>query len=60
MSMNQNLPIMEQIVTFITSRISPERIVLFGSYARGENRENSDIDIPNHSFNFCTDIRFIF
>ncbi|MDR2763028.1 MAG: nucleotidyltransferase domain-containing protein [Planctomycetaceae bacterium] len=51
---------MEQIVTFITSRISPERIVLFGSYARGENRENSDIDIPNHSFNFCTDIRFIF
>jgi predicted nucleotidyltransferase len=36
---------MEQIVTFIISRISPERIVLFGSYARGENRENSDIDI---------------
>jgi predicted nucleotidyltransferase len=43
--MNQNLPIMEQIVAFITSKISPERIVLFGSYARGENRKNSDIDI---------------
>ncbi|MDR1575855.1 MAG: nucleotidyltransferase domain-containing protein [Treponema sp.] len=43
--MNQNLPIMEQIVVFITSRIAPEKIVLFGSYARGENRENSDIDI---------------
>jgi predicted nucleotidyltransferase len=40
--MNQNLPVMERIVTFITSRISPEKIVLFGSYARGEN---SDIDI---------------
>jgi predicted nucleotidyltransferase len=43
--MNRDLPIMEKIVTFITSRISPERIILFGSYARGENRENSDIDI---------------
>jgi predicted nucleotidyltransferase len=36
---------MKQIVTFITSKISPERIVLFGSYARGENNKNSDIDI---------------
>ncbi|MFP3090423.1 nucleotidyltransferase domain-containing protein [Treponema sp. TIM-1] len=43
--MNQNLPILEQIVAFITSKISPDRIMLFGSYARGENRENSDIDI---------------
>jgi len=31
--MNQNLPIFEQIVTFITSKVSPEKIVLFGSYA---------------------------
>jgi predicted nucleotidyltransferase len=44
-NMNRDLPIMEQIVTFITSRISPEKIVLFGSYARGENKGNSDIDI---------------
>ena len=43
--MNTNLPIFKQIVDFITSRISPERIVLFGSYARGENTGNSDIDI---------------
>jgi predicted nucleotidyltransferase len=43
--MNQNLPIMKQIVSLITSKISPERIVLFGSYARGDNKENSDIDI---------------
>ena len=43
--MNQNLPIFEQIVTFITSKISPEKIILFGSYARGDNKESSDIDI---------------
>ena len=43
--MVQNLPTMEQIVTFITSKISPEKIILFGSYARGENKKNSDIDI---------------
>ena len=43
--MEHNLPIMDQIVTLITSKISPERIVLFGSYARQENNENSDIDI---------------
>ena len=36
---------MDQIVALITSKIKPEKIVLFGSYARGENRENSDIDI---------------
>jgi predicted nucleotidyltransferase len=36
---------MKQIVAFITSKITPERIVLFGSYARGDNREDSDIDI---------------
>lgn len=39
------MPIFEKIVAFVTSKISPERIVLFGSYARGDNRENSDIDI---------------
>ena len=43
--MTQNLPEIEQIVTFITSKFSPEKIVLFGSYARGENKINSDIDI---------------
>jgi predicted nucleotidyltransferase len=43
--MKQNLPIMEQIVALITSKTSPERIILFGSYARGDNTEKSDIDI---------------
>jgi predicted nucleotidyltransferase len=39
------LAILDQIVSIITSKTSPERIVLFGSYARGDNTENSDIDI---------------
>jgi len=43
--MEQSLSIIDQIVALITSKISPERIVLFGSYARKENTENSDIDI---------------
>jgi predicted nucleotidyltransferase len=41
----QNLSVTDQIVALITSKISPEQIILFGSYARGENRGNSDIDI---------------
>jgi len=43
--MNQNSHIINQIVELVTSKVSPERIVLFGSYARGDNKENSDIDI---------------
>ena len=43
--MNINLPIIDQIVKLVTSKVSPERIVLFGSWARGDNNENSDIDI---------------
>jgi predicted nucleotidyltransferase len=43
--MKQNLPILDQIVALITSKTSPERITLFGSYARGDNNEKSDIDI---------------
>jgi predicted nucleotidyltransferase len=41
----QSLSVTEQVVALITSKISPEQIILFGSYARGENRKNSDIDI---------------
>ena len=36
---------MGQIVALITSKFSPEKIILFGSYARGDNNEKSDIDI---------------
>ena len=43
--MVQNLPTIERIVSFITSKVSPEKIILFGSYARRENNKKSDIDI---------------
>ncbi|MDR2117493.1 MAG: nucleotidyltransferase domain-containing protein, partial [Planctomycetaceae bacterium] len=43
--MSPNQSITDQIVSLITSKILPEQIILFGSYARGENRDNSDMDI---------------
>ena len=43
--MNKDLPVMEQIVSLITSLVTPEKIILFGSYARGENKNISDVDI---------------
>jgi predicted nucleotidyltransferase len=43
--MEQNFPFLNQIITLVTTKTSPERIVLFGSYARGDYTKNSDIDI---------------
>jgi predicted nucleotidyltransferase len=43
--MNKDLPVIEQIVSLITSLVTPEKIILFGSYARGESKQASDIDI---------------
>jgi predicted nucleotidyltransferase len=40
-----DLLIIKQLVALITSKISPVQIILFGSYARGDNGKNSDIDI---------------
>ena len=43
--MEINSAVLDQIIALITSKITPERIVLFGSYASGANTEKSDIDI---------------
>ncbi|GHV81255.1 hypothetical protein AGMMS49944_30460 [Spirochaetia bacterium] len=43
--MNGNIPFIDQIVNTIVSTVAPDKIILFGSYARGDYRENSDIDI---------------
>ncbi|MDR2588108.1 MAG: nucleotidyltransferase domain-containing protein [Spirochaetales bacterium] len=43
--MKQSLSVLDKIVAFITSKLAPEKIILFGSYARGDNTEKSDIDI---------------
>ena len=41
----KNIPYIDQIVNIIVSTIAPEKIILFGSYAKGNYRKNSDIDI---------------
>ena len=43
--MNQNEPIIDQIVSIIVSTVDPDQIMLFGSYARGDFTEKSDVDV---------------
>jgi len=43
--MNSKIPFIEQIVNTILTTVEPEKIILFGSYARGDYKKNSDIDI---------------
>ena len=40
-----NLIKIENVTSFLKSKLMPKTIVLFGSYARGEDVEESDIDI---------------
>ena len=40
-----NIPFIDQIVDIIVSLAEPEKIILFGSYARGDATEKSDIDL---------------
>jgi len=35
----------DQIVNTIVSTVAPDKIILFGSHARGDNRSDSDVDI---------------
>ena len=43
--MNRKIPFIEQIVNTIVTTVEPDKIILFGSYARGDYKKNSDIDI---------------
>ena len=43
--MDINVPKIDTILSIIVSIASPDQIILFGSYARGDNREKSDIDL---------------
>jgi predicted nucleotidyltransferase len=43
--MENNIPFIDKIIPLIVSLVSPDQIVLFGSYARGENTKKSDIDL---------------
>ncbi|MDR2717037.1 MAG: nucleotidyltransferase domain-containing protein [Treponema sp.] len=43
--MGINIPYIDKIIPIIISIASPDQIILFGSYARGNNTEKSDIDL---------------
>ena len=43
--MEINIPKIDKIIPIIVSIASPEQIILFGSYARGDNTGKSDIDL---------------
>jgi len=43
--MDKGIPYIDKIVPIIESIVSPDQIVLFGSYARGDFTEKSDIDL---------------
>jgi predicted nucleotidyltransferase len=44
-NMDRNVPFIDKIVPMIVSLVSPDQIILFGSYARGDSTEKSDIDL---------------
>ena len=43
--MDNKTPFINQIVSTIVSTVEPDKIILFGSYARGDYKKDSDIDI---------------
>ena len=43
--MDLNIPYIDKIIPLIVSVAAPDQIILFGSYARGDNREKSDVDL---------------
>ena len=43
--MDKAIPFMDQVVNTIVSTVNPEKIILFGSYARGDYEKDSDIDL---------------
>ena len=43
--MDKNIPYMDKILPIILSISSPDQIILFGSYARGNYNVKSDIDL---------------
>ncbi|MDR3002015.1 MAG: nucleotidyltransferase domain-containing protein [Fibromonadaceae bacterium] len=43
--MAQQVPFLDQIVKTIVSVVAPDKVILFGSYARGDYGKGSDVDI---------------
>jgi len=44
-NMDESIPFIDKIISMIVSLVSPDQIILFGSYARGDNTDKSDIDL---------------
>ncbi len=42
---NQISPSLQSLIASIVNEVHPEQVVLFGSYARGDAREDSDVDL---------------
>ncbi len=42
---NISRPTIEAVAQLVAERFNPEQIILFGSYARGEAGEHSDVDL---------------
>jgi len=42
---DDSLPVLRQIVDLIVETVSPDKVILFGSYARGDFTQKSDVDI---------------
>lgn len=40
-----NIKKIDRIIKIIAGKIKPEKIILFGSYARGTNTPDSDVDL---------------
>ena len=40
-----SLPVLNNIIDLIVPLVKPDKIILFGSYARGDFTEHSDIDL---------------
>ena len=45
MSVTQVDEVIDEIVRRIVEAVHPDKIILFGSHARGEAREDSDVDL---------------
>ena len=43
--MNNKVSIINQIINTIVSTVVPDKVILFGSHARGDHRDHSDVDI---------------
>ena len=51
-----SIPYIDKIVPIIISIASPDQIILFGSYAKGNNTEKSEVDLLAIDYNRYNEI----